>query len=122
MCRRVIHIVLVATSFLGLQAPDNALAYDDDIDFTAPYLTLEDGALVTKYPDAAKDPNHPATRPAAADDSVTGPSIAAPFAASPTDTGRRSTPLNDRTIFVASIIVLLVAAVTIRIARRGRHT
>lgn len=42
----------------------------DEVDYSAPYMTLEDGKLVTKYPAKEHDPS--ATQPATATTGTTG--------------------------------------------------
>jgi len=44
----------------------------DEVDYSAPYLTLENGELVTKYPAKEHDPNVPQPQTAVADTAEPG--------------------------------------------------
>ena len=111
MYRSVIHIAYVVAALVALLAPNLAFATDQGVDYTAPYLTLENGVLVTKYPSLG--PNHPATKPA-----TTAPSAAEPFTASPVESGWRTIPIAAAAIVAAAIVALIVVPGTLRGARR----
>jgi len=55
----------------------------DEVDYSAPYMTLEDGKLVTKYPAKEHDPN--ATKPQT--DPAGSPGSNSPTPAKPTPLG-----------------------------------
>jgi len=77
----------------------------DEVDYSAPYMTLEDGKLVTKYPAKEHDPNAPL--PNTAPNGTTGSSPPTP---------PKPTPLG---------IVLLVAMIALAIylsrGKKSRH-
>lgn len=51
-------LLLAAWVLTGLAGFDNRPAFaGDEVDYSAPYLTVEDGQLVTKYPAKEHDPN-----------------------------------------------------------------
>jgi hypothetical protein len=57
----------VLTGFAGL---DNSPAFaGDEVDYSAPYVTLENGQLVTKYPAKEHDPNAQVTTASGAEPS-----------------------------------------------------
>lgn len=55
----------------------------DEVDYSAPYMTLEDGKLVTKYPAKEHDPNAPKPRT----DPAGSPGLNSPTPAKPTPLG-----------------------------------
>jgi hypothetical protein len=66
MRKRVFAIVLL--SFIG-----GGVFAGDEVDYSAPYMTLEDGKLVTKYPAKEHDPNTPQPNNATTDTSTSAP-------------------------------------------------
>jgi hypothetical protein len=69
--RRILISVLFATGFvMGLPATDRAYA-GDEVDYSAPYMTVENGQLVTKYPAREHIPGDPAPQALPADDTGT---------------------------------------------------
>lgn len=69
MRKRLISIVLLAMCY------GSAFA-GDEVDYSAPYITLENGELVTKYPAKEHDPN--ATKPDTASTVTISPSSPTP--------------------------------------------
>lgn len=45
-----IHLAVPALVLSGLLMAERASALGDEVDYSAPYLTVENGELVTKYP------------------------------------------------------------------------
>ncbi len=115
MRRRVIHIIFVLAALAALLAAGYAVAGDDDVDYTAPYLTLENGVLVTKYPDPANDPSHSATKAA-----VNVQSTVELLRDHAVGSGQPVNTLTNTAIVATTIIVLIVVTATIRGVRRKR--
>ena len=67
MRRILISVLFVAGVVIGLPATDRAYA-GDEVDYSAPYMTVENGELVTKYPAREHIPGDPATQALPTDD------------------------------------------------------
>jgi lysozyme family protein len=109
--------LLGAAALVLAAAPGSA---SDEVDYSAPYLTLEDGKLVTRYPAKQHDPQDAAAQPAAG---ASGEPVPAGAAGAPegTEPVRAS---EGRTLpALAAVAVLVVAAgglLLVRARRRAR--
>lgn len=104
MRRDLVAVLFAASILTSLLATDRAVA-GDDIDYSAPYVTLEDGELVTKYP---------------AKEHVGG---AQPTDSSPTDSAALSQEPTDlpMTGVIAAAVIGLALAVLLLAKRRRRQ-
>jgi hypothetical protein len=68
MCKRFIATLLLACCCGSVFA-------GDEVDYSAPYMTLENGELVTKYPAKEHDPNAPQANTAPAGTKGSSPTM-----------------------------------------------
>ncbi len=104
MCRRSIVILWLVSSLGGV----GVAAAGDEVDYSAPYVTVENGELVTRYPAKPHADDDGMPRGAAASDAAST-SLASPRAGLSTS-------------LIGATLVLLIAGAWIGWSRRRRST
>jgi hypothetical protein len=120
--RAVFNTPLAFTVVLAWLASGNTFSYDDDIDYGAPYITVEDGKLVTKDPKqhAVKKsaaPDHPATAPAEEPQQPADGSSARPSS----DRESSGLALSPQLIAGGVLVIVLVVLLAGHVVRRARN-